>query len=172
VKNLDFLNSKKMARRRYFFLNGHLHKMLYIHKGRDIVIAWNFVSGEEVKYLYSDWKRRREVAYTPTEVAAIIGRHRGRLNWYIVAGELPRPARSYSLDGEKRPGHYYYSASEVLDIHEFFCGVARGRPNSEYKENVNTTLTPRSEVVKMLAGGKVLFKVDEKGNMVPVWRTQ
>jgi hypothetical protein len=159
-----------MARRKYFFLNDHLHKTLYIHRGRDVLVAFNYVTGEEVKYLYSDWNRSHSKAFTPTEVAAIIGRHRARLNWYVVNGDLPRPARSYSLDGEKRPGRYYYSEKDILDIHEFFCTVARGRPNSVYKENVNTNLTPLSEVKKILAGGRVLFKLDKKGNMVPVWR--
>jgi hypothetical protein len=164
------LNAKRIAKRKYFFLNGQLHKTLYVHRGRDVLLAWNYATHQEVKYLYSEWQRKHAKAFTPTEAAGIIGRHRARLNWYVMRGELPRAARSYSIDEERRPGRYYYSEEQILEIHEFFCGVPRGRPNSVYKENVSTSITPRSEVQKMLAGGKVLFKIDEKGNMVPVWK--
>lgn len=164
-------DQKRLQRRPYFFLNGDLHKRLYIHRGRDILLAWNYRTGEEVKYLYSDWKRNSKRAYTPTEVAMIIGRHRARINYFIQEGRLAKPQRTYSLDEERRPGRYYYQEEEILEIHELFCQTKpRGVTRKDGKDPQENTLTPRSEVQRILAGGKVLYRVDSKGNYIPVWK--
>lgn len=145
---------------------------MYIHRGRDIIIAWNYPQHKEVKYLYSDWVRRQGKAYSTTEVGAIIGRDRGRVNHYVQRGELPAPAATYSLTDKPSVPRYYFSEKQVLEVHEFFCGVQNGRPTKDFRENANQTLTPRSEVQRILAGDKVLYKKDSKGHLVPVWKAE
>lgn len=163
-------DQKRLRRRPFFFINDQLHKRLYVHRGRDLVIAWNFATHQEVKYLYTDWKRNSERAYTLPEIALLIGRHRDRLNTYVAEGQISRPYQSYTLDGERRPGKYYFREKDVLEIHEFFCGLNRRGRAAKSGVSQEETLTPRSEVQRILAGGKVLYRMDEKGKMIPVWK--
>jgi hypothetical protein len=155
-----------------FFLNGILHKRLYVHSGNNVVIAWNFQTDEQVKYLYTDYIRNRELAFTPAEASVLCGRYKNSLMKYVISGRFPRPQKAYALTTDKPERDLYWlSSSDVLKFHAFLGTLRRGhQPKNGFAVAETERLIPRQELEKLLAGGNVLYRVDEKGNMVPVWK--
>jgi hypothetical protein len=155
---------------RYFFLNGDLHKTIHINRSSDIVVAWNYPNRKRTSYSWSDAQKNMEKAYTITDVAKILDRHRMTIDKYIRQELIKTPQRIYKIDGKfDSAGKYMFSEKDVLDLHEFCSTISKGRPRKDGL--INTSGLPsRSEVKSMLKQSSVLYVKDEDGNFIPVWK--
>lgn len=155
---------------RWFYLNGHLHKVLHTSRPQDLLTAFDFVTGERVIYPLSETRRKMQNAYTIGEVAKMMCRSRVRMRHYLDDGTIKKPQKSYPLDPNANPGRgrWYFSEDDVLDIHEFFLGVHIGRPRQDGRIT-NRPMPTREELRTMLRSGRLLY-VKEGDEFVPVWR--
>ena len=154
--------------RKFFFLNGTLHKTLHLDKPRDLLVAWDFGNHEKRTYLYSDVKRKRQQAFTVKEAATLLGRHRDRLWTWIRWGKIDPPQQAYTLDDRRKPTVNYYSEDDVVNIHDFMLTVHRGRPRKDGRITLGR-MPNRAEIAGMVKARRVLYIKKDDGEFVPVW---
>jgi hypothetical protein len=148
----------KRQPKRYFFLDGVPHRKLQINHGADILIAWNYIERKRVAYVLSVARRNMERAFLGPEVQKMLGRHRNSLYNYVSQGQIREPFKTYSLDGEDRPGMYLWSEKDILDLHEMLVQRRYG------------ALPSRAELLAMMRNDVVLYTKTRDGNFTPVWQ--
>ena len=153
----------------YFYLNGHLHKTLETNRSDNMMVAWNFVEGKRVAYVLSDAYRRRQRAYSISQVAKILDKHVDTIKRHLRAGNIKKPQHVYSLDGVHKIIRYLFSEDDIREIHAFFKTVHRGRPRDDGKVTVHNLISP-AELEALLRNEKVLYTKDAEGEFVPVWK--
>jgi len=157
--------------KKYFFLNGALHREMKIDRKRDLMVAWDFSAPETLNpksYLYSDVKKKRQQAFTVREAATLLGRHRDRLWTYIRWGKINPPQQAYSLQ-TKRPTTNFFSEDDIVDIHEYMLTVHRGRPRKDGKITLGN-IPGRADIRTMVKARRLLYVKDEEtGEFVPIW---
>lgn len=156
---------------RYFYIDGRLHKVLHVNRPEDIVNAWDYPERKRKTYIWSDVQRRMQQAFTISEVAKIVGRHRLIIDHYIRDGHIPAPQRIYSIDGKFTPGKYMFSEDDVLKLHDFMLTVHRGRPRKDGLIT-NAAMPSRSELRAIIKSRVLLYIKNEDGEYVPVWKEQ
>jgi hypothetical protein len=152
----------------YFFIEGHLHKTLHIHRSKDTITTYDFIDEKVKKYLWSYVRRHKQKAFRVSEVAKMIGRHPDRIHRAIYQGKVPTP--------QKIPywkwGMWVYMLSEddVLEVWRYFAGIHIGRPRKDGLVT-NNSIPNREEMLMQMRTGKVLY-MEEDGEYVPVWRAE
>ena len=154
---------------RYFYLNQDLHRVLRIVRPEDFVEAWNFREGRVVGYVWSDVRKNMQRAFTLQEVASMIGRHRVQIQNYIINGDIKRPQRIYTLDGDKKPGKYFMSESDVLALHDYLLTVHVGRPRNDGKITPGKMPT-KAELRAMMKHDVVTGVMRPGGEFIPTWK--
>jgi len=160
---------KKRFKLKYFYLDGALHKVLSINHPQDICVAWNYAEERRVGYVWSDLRRRYERAFTTAEVSKMIDRHRVNIERYILRGDIRQPQKTYSLDGNKSPGKYFFSETDVLDLHDYLMTVHIGRPRRDGLV-VPGRLPTKTELRAMMRHDIQMYTKTESGDFVPVWK--
>lgn len=159
----------KTKKVRQFYLNGHLHKVVHVNRAKDLVTAYDFVDCKVKVYPWSDVKRKRQNAFTITQAAELIGRHRDRLIEYMSRGDIEYPQREHSLETGK-PGRYFFSEDDMMGIRDYMATIHIGRPRKDGKIT-NNRLPNRDEFRAMIQSGQVLY-VKEDDKFVPVWKAE
>jgi len=154
---------------RLFYLNGNLHRILHISRARDLLTAYDFAEGKTKVYPWSDVQRRRQLAFTISQAANLMDRHRDRLVEYMEKGAVDWPQREYSLKSGK-PGRYFFSEDDMMDLRDYMATVHIGRPRNDGKITNNRVPT-REELRAMMQQGRVLY-VKENDEFVPVWKAK
>lgn len=160
----------KSKRIRYFFLNNDLHKTIHINRSSDLIVAWNYPQKRRASYSWSDAQKNMEKAYSITDVANMLNRHRMTIDKYIRQGLIKTPQRMYKIDGKfNSAGKYMFSEKDILELHEYCSTISKGRPRKDGL--INTSGLPsRSEVKAMIKQSSVLYVKDDDGNFIPVWK--
>jgi|GEM_PF-1010160 len=167
------MDSKKgrntAARLRYFYLNGKLHKVIRRSRAEDLLIAWDYEKGKRVAYSLTDVNKNKQYAYPISEVVKIIGKHEDTIKWHLYRGDLKFPQQSYSLNGNKTPGKYFWSEDDIRHMHDFFKTVHRGRPR---KDGMITPgdMPSRAEIEAMMKQENILYVKNNDGEFIPVWK--
>lgn len=160
----------RRAKLTYFFLNDQLHKKLFISRGRDLLVAWNYPEGKKVSYDYSTVLRRHKRAWKTVEVAQMINRHRRSIDSAIASGMIERPQFTYGLDEHRRIFQYMWRDEDVMGALEYFATVHQGRPRKDGEITVNNLPTPR-ELRAMMNQEQILY-VKEGDGFIPSWRAR
>jgi len=157
------------TRLRYFYLNGLLHKVLRRSRAENLLVAWNYLEEKRVAYNLTDVNKNKQHAYPISEVVKLIGKHEDTIKWHLYRGNLKFPQQSYSLNGNKTPGKYYWSEDDVRHMHDFFKTVHRGRPR---KDGMITPgdMPSRAELEAMINQENILYIKNNDGEFVPVWK--
>ena len=103
----------------YFYLNNDLHKVLRKSRPEDLLIAWNYTEGKRVAYSLQDVMKRKQHAYLVSQVSKLINRHEDTIKRHLYAGNIKFPQQSYSLNGNKTPGKYFWSEDDIRELHNF-----------------------------------------------------
>jgi len=111
----------KLKELRYFFLNEKVHKVLRASRSKDEVIAWHYESKKRVLYSYSQVEKNMSKAYSISEVASLLNKHRITIEDYILEGKIKTPVKIYSISDpdNKNWSKYLFSESDILDIHQY-----------------------------------------------------
>jgi len=146
----------------YFFLNGKVHKVLKLSRGKDEVIAWCYVDKKRVMYSYAQVDKHMEKAYTVIEAGKILGRHRVTIEEYILQGKIKQPQKVYPISNpESTWSKYMLSESDILDIHQFIIDAGHIRD-----------LPSRAELQAILKHNLILYTKTDDGKFVPVWKAE
>ena len=160
---------RKRPKVNYFFLNSELHRVLRVITGEDFVEAWNYPQGKRVGYVWSDTRKHMEKAFPLSKVGEMIGRTRVQLMNYVKEGGIITPQRAYTLDGEKKPGKYLFSESDVLALHDYMMTIHVGRPRKDGR------ITPpqipsKAELRAMMRHDTMLYLKSSDGELRPVYK--
>jgi hypothetical protein len=153
----------------YFFLDDKLYKALHRNRADDVIIVWDYEQEKRVAFSLTDVYKRRQHAYTVSETAKMLNRSVDTIKRYWRAGEIRKPYRTYSLDGQHRPNKYFFTEKEVRELQEFFKTVHRGRPR---KDGLITpsNIPSVAELEALIRNEKVLYAKNAEGEFVPVWK--
>lgn len=167
--------SRKPRKLTYFYLNGKLHKSLYINRAADLITAWSYPEHKRVGYTYSDVKRRRGKAFTTTQVAKMINRSRVKVQMAIINGHVSAPQYTYNLDtylktGEDRIYKYMWSEDDVLELHDYFSQVHYGRPRKDGLVNP-WPMPSRRELRALMRHDEILY-IKRGEEFVPLWEAE
>jgi hypothetical protein len=167
---MDSKNRRQRAtRQRYFYLNAKLHKVIKRSRAEDLLIAWDYQLGKRVAYSLADVNKNKQHAYPISEVVKIIGKHEDTIKLHLYRGNLKHPQQSYSLNGNKTPGKYFWSEDDIREMHNFFKTVHRGRPRKDGKITPGE-MPSRAELESIMKQENILYFKNNEGEFVPVWK--
>lgn len=167
-KNKSALRSKRPALK-FFFLNGALHRKLHINRGKDQITAWNYDEAKRMVYSYSDVLKRKEPAFTTAEVSEMLMRSKIRIRMAIYDGHIDEPTKAYSLSTGPtgRTSKFMWSMEQVLELHEHFSEMHRGRPRKDGRMTPKA-LPTRRELLAMMRNETVMY-IKDGDEFKPVW---
>lgn len=141
----------------FFFLDGQLHKLVKVHKPKDLCIAYAYTDQKEKRYFWHEVRRRKRPAFSIGQVAKIVGRSPKWIRHYINEGviEPPQQARRHDYEGER--ALYFFDEERVTTLHTHIANHGR------------QAHTPGPDEVRRNLKQKMLYMRDESGNYIPIW---
>jgi hypothetical protein len=146
----------------YFFLNGKIHKVLKTSRVRDTLIAWSYPDKKRVLYVFSDVRKHKQNAYTLTEVAKMLNKHRVTIEDYILEGKVRAPQKIYPIGNSEslKWSQYMFSEDDVLEVYDYILSAGR----------MIEDLPTKSELKALMKHNIILYTKTSEGNFVPVWK--
>lgn len=147
----------------YFFLNDKIHRVLKSSRSKDELVAWCYPDKKRVMYSFSQVEKYMGSAYTLTQVAEILNKHRVTIQDYILEGKIKSPQKVYPIGNpdHKNWSKYMFSESDIMDLHQFIL-------DSGY----SSELPSKSELSALLKHNLILYTKTEEGKFVPVWKAE
>lgn len=133
-------------------------------------MAWDYTDWKRKMYGWSDVKRTMQNAFSLKDAGGVLGIHRLTIDRYMRAGKIKTPQRVYDLSTRK-PGKYFLSEDDVLDLHTAMSETHQGRPRTDGFVT-NNRVPNRAEVRTLVRQGDVLYTKDESGQFIPIWKEQ
>lgn len=164
------VKGKRKRRLNYFYLNGKLHKTLYINRTADTVLAWSYPESKRVGYTWSDVQRMHEKAFTTQEVCRMINRAQRTLETALMAGNIPKPQFTYGLSEVRRKYQFLWCEKDILEAWDYFSTVHRGRPRNDGQVTPQT-MPSRRELMAMIRQDEILY-VKQGEDFRPVWQAK
>lgn len=130
--------------------------------------VYNINKAQIESCLIGDFKKNRLRAYTVSETAQLVNRHRKHLPQLMKQGKIPYPTGS--SEGKERGWQIrsYYSETQVMEIRDILATHNIGRPRKDGLINNNTTPT-RQELTRRMGDGILTYTKTPDGQFVPVW---
>jgi hypothetical protein len=146
----------------YFFLNDKLHKVLKSSRSKDEIIAWSYPDKKRMLYSYSQVNKYMDNAYSTTQVAALLNKHKVTIEDYILEGKIKAPQKVYPIGNpESKWSKYMFNQSDILDIHQFILDAGHSKE-----------VPSKTELMALLKHNMILYTKTEEGNFVPVWKAE
>lgn len=151
-----------------WFLNGDLVRSYHLNRSNGIMSVYNINTGNIESCLIADFKKNRQRAYTVSETAILVNRHRKYLPRLMKNGTIPTPTGS-SLNKERGfQIKAYYSESQVHEIRDILATYHIGRPRKDGL--INNDITPtRQELTRRMGDGILTYTRTPDGQFIPVW---
>lgn len=151
-----------------WFLNGDLVRIYHSSRSTGMVSVYNITKGQIETCFRTDFRKNREKAYTVSETARLVNRHRKYFPKLIKQGVIPPPMGSKVGGIRGWQIRSYYSESQVKEIRDILASIHIGRPR---KDNLITNnLTPTSqELTRRTGDGILVYTRTEDGRYIPVW---
>ncbi len=147
---------------RYFFLNNKIHKVLSHSRSKDQMVAWCYPDKKRLLYSYSQVLKTMENAYSTSQVAQMLGKHKVTIEDYILDGKIRYPQKVYPIGNPDSTWYkFMYSESDIMDIHEFIL-------ESGYSKDMPS----KNEMRALLKHNTILYTKTNEGNFVPVWKAE
>ena len=146
----------------YFFLNDKIPKVLKASRSKDELIAWCYPDRKRVLYAYSQVNKYMENAFTTTQVAFMLNKHKVTIEDYILEGKIKSPQRVYPISNpDSRWCMYMFNQKDILDIHQFILDAGH-----------SLELPSKTELMALLKHNIILYTKTEEGKFVPVWKAE
>jgi hypothetical protein len=146
----------------YFFLNDKLHKVLKSSRSKDELIAWSYPDKKRMLYSYSQVNKYMDNAYSTTQVAALLNKHKVTIEDYILEGKIKAPSKVYPIGNpESTWSKYMFNQSDILDLHQFILDAGHSKE-----------VPSKTELMALLKHNMILYTRTEEGNFVPVWKAE
>lgn len=154
--------------KKIWFLNGDLVRYHHSSRSTGMVTVYNITKDRLETCLRSDFRKNRETAFTVSETARLVNRHRKYFPSLIKRGVVPPPTGA-RLNGERGwQIRAYYSESQVRDIRDTLASYHMGRPRKD--RLITNSITPtKQELTRRIGSGILTYTKTEDGRFVPVW---
>lgn len=166
----EIYNNKPIVKgsKKIWFLNGDLVRLYHSSRSTGLVSVYNITKDRLETCLRKDFRKNREKAYTVTETAILINRHKKYMPRLIKNGVIPPPVGA-RLNGERGwQVRAYYSESHVKQIRDILATAHIGRPRKDGL--ITNNMTPTSqELTRRMGEGILTYTKTEDGRFIPVW---
>ena len=154
--------------KKVWFLNGDLVRVHHLNKSNGIMSVYNITKDVIESCLISDFKRKRERAYTVGETASLVNRHKKYLPSLMKRGIIPYPTGSQKGGERGWQVRSYYSESQVHEIRDILASYHIGRPRND--KLITNDMTPtRQELTRRMGDGILTYTRTEDGRFIPIW---
>lgn len=154
--------------KKIWFLNNELVRKYHVNRASGIMSVYNIIHGRIESCLVSDFKKNKERAYTVTETAQLVNRHRKYLPFLMKSGTIPYPTGAQLGGVTAFQVRSYYSESQVREIRDILASYHTGRPRKD--KLITNSLTPTvQELTRRMGDGILTYTKNENGEFVPVW---
>jgi hypothetical protein len=151
-----------------WFLNNDLVKIHHYNRS-DGTVALQNVNKDRIEICFIlDFKKKRERAYTISETAHLVNRHRKYMPSLIKRGVIPPPT-GMTVDGKRGfKIRAYYSESQVKEIRGILASTHIGKPRKDGLITNNMTPT-KQELTRRMGDGILTYTKTEDGRFIPIW---
>jgi hypothetical protein len=154
--------------KKVWFLNNDLIRVVHYNRSNGIMSIYNITKDRVESCLISDFKNKRERAYTVGETADLVNRHKKYMPSLMKRGIIPFPTGSQKGGARGWQVRSYYSESQVREIRDILATYHIGRPR---KDNLITNdITPtKAELTRRMGDGILTYTKTEDGRFIPIW---
>ena len=154
--------------KKVWFLNGDLVRVHHLNRSNGIMSVYNITKDRIESCLITDFKNKRERAYTVGETADLVNRHKKYMPSLMKRGIIPFPTGSQKGGARGWQVRSYYSESQVKEIRDILATYHIGRPR---KDNLITNdITPsKAELTRRMGDGILTYTKTEDGRFIPIW---
>lgn len=158
----------KRSRRKTWFLDGELVRVLHINRAQGIVILWNHAKSLQMSTTVIEFKRKRKKAFTVVETASLLNYHRKSIPRLVKGGFLPPPVGTLP-EGRTAFHHLsYYSEDHIWEARNLMAQTHMGRARKDGR--VTNNKTPTEHELKYAMGeGLIYYVKDDEGRFIPVF---
>lgn len=151
-----------------WFLNNDLVRLHHSSRSTGMVTVYNITKDRLETCLRSDFRRNRERAYTVSETARLVNRHRKYFPSLIKRGVIPPPIGA-QVDGVRGwQIRAYYSESQLKNIRDILASIHIGQPRKDGLITNNSTPT-NQELTRRMGDDILTYTKTEDGRFIPVW---
>ena len=151
-----------------WFLNGDLVRPHHFNRSNGLVTVYNIIQDRLETCLISDFKKKREKAYTVGQTANLVNRHKKYMPSLIKRGVIPPPVGSQKGGVTGWQVRSYYSESQVKEIRDILASIHIGQPRKDGL--VTNNMTPnKQELTRRMGEGILTYTRTEDGRFIPVW---
>ncbi len=154
--------------KKIWFLNNDLVRLYHSSRSTGMVTVFNITKNRLETCLRSDFRKNRQRAFTVSETAQLVNRHRKYFPSLVRRGVVPPPmgATEGGVRGFKIRA--YYSESQVKEIRDILASYHLGRPRRD--KLITNGITPTSqELTRRIGDGILTYTRTEDGRFIPVW---
>ena len=154
--------------KKIWFLNGDLVRFHHSSRSTGMVTVYNITKDRLETCLRSDFRSNREKAFSVSETAQLVNRHRKYFPSLVKRGVIPPPMGA-QLNGKRQYGvRAYYSESQVKEIRDILASYHLGRPRKD--KLITNSITPtKQELTRRIGNGILTYTKTEDGRFIPVW---
>lgn len=154
--------------KKVWFLNGDLVRVHHLNKSNGIMSVYNITKDQIESCLISDFKNKRERAYTVGQTADLVNRHKKYMPSLMKRGVIPFPTGSQKGGARGFQVRSYYSESQVREIRDILATYHIGRPRKD--KLITNDITPsKQELTRRMGDGILTYTRTEDGRFVPIW---
>ena len=154
--------------KKIWFLNNDLVRLHHSSRSSNIVSIFNITKNQFESCLRTDFIKNRKRAYTVSETAKLVNRHRKYFPSLIKRGIIPPPIGAQFNGVREWKIRSYYSESQVKDIRDILASIHRGRPR---KDNLitNNSVPNSQELTQKMGDGILVYTKTQDGRFIPIW---
>jgi hypothetical protein len=154
--------------KKVWFLNGDLVRIHHYNHSNGIMSVYNITKDQIESCLISDFKSKRERAYTVGQTADLVNRHKKYMPDLMKRGVIPFPMGSQKGGARGFQVRSYYSESQVKEIRDILASYHIGRPRKD--KLITNDITPsKQELTRRMGDGILTYRKTEDGRFVPIW---
>ena len=154
--------------KKVWFLNKDLIRVIHYNRSNVIMSIYNITKDKIESCLISEFKNKKEKAYTVSQTAELVNRHRKYMPTLMKRGIIPMPIGAQK-DGKRGwQIRSYYSESQVKEIRDILATYHIGRPRKDGL--ITNDITPsKQELTRRMGDGILTYTKTEDGRFIPVW---
>lgn len=154
--------------KKVWFLNGDLVRIHHYNHSNGIMSVYNINKDQIESCLISEFKNKRERAYTVGQTAELVNRHKKYMPSLMKRGIIPFPTGSQKGGARGFQVRSYYSESQVRAIRDILASYHIGRPRKD--KLITNDITPsKQELTRRMGDGILTYTRTEDGRFVPIW---
>ena len=156
------------ATQKIWFLNGDLVRTYHLNRSNGIMSVYNITQDRLETCFISDFKKNRLRAYTVTDTASLVNRHKKYMPMLMKKGIIPHPMGSQKGGKPEWQVRSYYSELQVHEIRDILATYHFGRPRKDGLITNDKTPT-KQELTRRMGDGILAYTKTEDGRFIPIW---